>query len=1201
MVNMDFMQNIILAEPSTMALLALGYFMLIIAVVVVLAVILVFFLTRRAKKAEPQAPQPPLHSTIKICPKCSAPMPPDSPEGLCPRCLIALNLATQTEIPGEPGAAKPPPAPPLPVADVAKLFPQLEILECLGRGGMGAVYEARQPRLDRIVALKILSPEKQGNQKFAERFEREARALAKLHHPNIVTVYDFGEADGNFYLLMEFVDGLTLRQLLQTRKLSPPEALAIVPKICEALQYAHEQGIVHRDIKPENILMDKEGRIKIADFGIAKILGDGDGANLTAEQVIGTPHYMSPEQIERPQTVDHRADIYSLGVVFYEMLTGELPLGKFQPPSKKVQIDVRLDEIVLRALEKEPERRYQQASEVKTQVETVANSQGSSTGNVSLRGREYRSEQSIFGWPLIHIAWGIDPATQRPREANGLIAIGSRAKGLMAVGLKAKGLFAVGLEAYGLGAAGLIAGGGIAAGLVAFGISSVGLVAYGITSVGLLAIALLRAVGLVSLANHPIGPVHFAIDAPVFLWLGVPIFAVWIVRLIWSAMRAPGPPASSRRTVSSFVIPAVAILLFIALAIFFESRSPHLSQPGSATLSEADFLQKFDSGQIAHATITRNPTLGGAATITGKYYEADKDGKLVLENGRPVEEPFVTPDAVLTPGMENKLLASPNIDTSIPNPIQTGIGYQFFFVLVAVLFPLGILFLLGAIIFLIWRSLKNDTKRGPPLPSQKTDHFWRWFAVVVLSLFAIPFLIAIVGIIAAIAIPNFVKARERAQAVRQRAIAMDEQQIASQSFYIGQASFPYGDSIEITSVEQAGRKMTVAGHYHLASRDAASINLYITSTNSDSRQNPEQSMEISKGDGDFQLTDTHVVPGLPHVSMYADGRLFASIYFGTKEEAAEESQAKWITIYPAASAEAAPPATNPNAPLPAISPGIRINPATGLPENSTNSSATGLPNLTDALQKAQDLMNQGQYEDSLQAITNYFELSRFDPSQAGSRLFAINDWIELGRRYPKAKQALLELRDTDTQKLLDGEGDFVLFGEVKVINQNLLGNDEACYTLFKAIERRDAHLAGQCYLFVEDQLVAKGEYQTCRKYMGDPEFRLENACNTYHIEVENQARMEKIRQRTMQQIQENDRQHGWTNVPAFTPLDNSKMLEKMTRDRFVGQVRGLIEILVGTRDKADAEKIQRESLAVLDDPRLESAMDDAEENIKNHK
>jgi serine/threonine protein kinase len=322
-----------------------------------------------------------MSESLPKCNRCNAPLPPDAPEGLCPRCLVALNLATQTEVSGEAGppgtiASKPPPASPLPPAEVAKLFPQLQILECLGRGGMGAVYKARQPRLDRLVALKILSPEKQDDPKFAERFEREARALARLSHPNIVTVYDFGETQGNYFLLMEFVDGLTLRQLFQARKLSPPEALNIVPKICEALQYAHEQGIVHRDIKPENILLDKQGRVKIADFGIAKIIGQApkDVSLTGAKDVVGTPHYMAPEQIEKPQTVDHRADIYSLGVVFYEMLTGELPLGKFQPPSacaRGVQIDVRLDEVVLRSLEKEPSRRYQQVSQVKTDVETI--------------------------------------------------------------------------------------------------------------------------------------------------------------------------------------------------------------------------------------------------------------------------------------------------------------------------------------------------------------------------------------------------------------------------------------------------------------------------------------------------------------------------------------------------------------------------------------------------------------------------------------------------------------------------------------------------------------------------------------------------------------------------------------------------------------------------------------------------------------
>ena len=263
---------------------------------------------------------------------------------------------------------------PPPVAELAKLFPQLEILELLGQGGMGAVYKARQPALDRLVALKILPPQTTGDSGFADRFTREARALARLSHPNIVAVHEFGQAGGLHYFVMEYVEGLNLRQLEQAGKLSPREALKIIPQICDALQFAHDEGIVHRDIKPENVMLDKKGRVKVADFGLARILGrEPEDLRLTGTQdVMGTPHYMAPEQLEHPQDVDHRADIYSLGVVFYEMLTGELPMGKFQPPSQKVQVDVRLDEVVLRTLEKEPARRYQHASDVKTRLETIA-------------------------------------------------------------------------------------------------------------------------------------------------------------------------------------------------------------------------------------------------------------------------------------------------------------------------------------------------------------------------------------------------------------------------------------------------------------------------------------------------------------------------------------------------------------------------------------------------------------------------------------------------------------------------------------------------------------------------------------------------------------------------------------------------------------------------------------------------------------
>ena len=265
------------------------------------------------------------------------------------------------------------PIPPLTPEELAPHFPQLEILECLGRGGMGVVYKARQKSLNRLVALKLLAPERADDPQFAERFEQEAQALAALNHPNIVGVHDFGQAGGFYFLLMEFVDGVNLRQAMKAGRFTPEQALAIVPPVCEALQYAHEHGIVHRDIKPENLLLDKEGRVKIADFGIAKIAATRTASGRRRSrnsQPAGTPQYMAPEQKEHRAT-DHRADIYSLGVVLYEMLTGELPATKLQPPSKRVQIDVRLDEIVLRALEKKPELRFATAAEFRTQVEAV--------------------------------------------------------------------------------------------------------------------------------------------------------------------------------------------------------------------------------------------------------------------------------------------------------------------------------------------------------------------------------------------------------------------------------------------------------------------------------------------------------------------------------------------------------------------------------------------------------------------------------------------------------------------------------------------------------------------------------------------------------------------------------------------------------------------------------------------------------------
>ncbi len=313
-------------------------------------------------------------SETRKCPRCDATLPPGTDPDSCPRCLMQVGLEntapgapTMTSY-GQPGRPVPSPE------EIADDFPQLEILEVLGQGGMGVVYKARQKSLDRLVALKLLNVPESFGPDFAERFAREARALASLSHPSIVTVYDSGRAGERYYLMMEFVDGANLHQMIHGNELKSSQALEIVSQICDALQFAHEAGVVHRDIKPENILVDKQGRVKIADFGLAKILDQpGKGPRLTgAYQVMGTTHYMAPEQLERPLEVDHRADIYSLGVVFYELLTGELPIGRFQPPSNKVQVDVRLDDVVLRTLEKEPHLRYQKVSEVRTAVDGIS-------------------------------------------------------------------------------------------------------------------------------------------------------------------------------------------------------------------------------------------------------------------------------------------------------------------------------------------------------------------------------------------------------------------------------------------------------------------------------------------------------------------------------------------------------------------------------------------------------------------------------------------------------------------------------------------------------------------------------------------------------------------------------------------------------------------------------------------------------------
>ncbi len=245
--------------------------------------------------------------------------------GVCPRCFAAFALADD-----EPSQAPPPP-----VLKVGCTFRGLEVVDILGQGGMGIVYRARHVALGRDVALKVLSPKLAADAGFAERFGREAMALASLNHPNIVQVHDSGREGDVCFLVMELVEGVSLRDLMEQGRQPPAQALKIIPQVCDALEYAHHRGIVHRDIKPENILIDRAGTVKIADFGLAKMTKGGSAKLTQTNVVMGTPAYMAPEQYESIRTVDHRADIFSLGVVFYELLTGELPVGAFDPQGRR--------------------------------------------------------------------------------------------------------------------------------------------------------------------------------------------------------------------------------------------------------------------------------------------------------------------------------------------------------------------------------------------------------------------------------------------------------------------------------------------------------------------------------------------------------------------------------------------------------------------------------------------------------------------------------------------------------------------------------------------------------------------------------------------------------------------------------------------------------------------------------------------------
>lgn len=293
-----------------------------------------------------------------LCEKCGAPLLTMMDSPVCGKCLLGGIIRSKKEPDSTTSVVD--------LADVKKLFPEFEVISLLGAGAMGAVYQVRQPKLDRVVAIKIMSPSLYEVPAFISRFEREARAMARLDHPNIVKIYDFGERNGFYYFVMEYVDGSDLRQLMADGGLEKIDALELIPQICEAIQFAHNEGICHRDIKPANILLSIDGRVKITDFGIAKFLTSPADSSLTATgTTIGTFQYMAPERLMDGETDDKRCDVYSLGVVLYQLLTGQLPQGDFPTPSETLpRLNPNLNTAVMKALARDPAQRFGDVTEL---------------------------------------------------------------------------------------------------------------------------------------------------------------------------------------------------------------------------------------------------------------------------------------------------------------------------------------------------------------------------------------------------------------------------------------------------------------------------------------------------------------------------------------------------------------------------------------------------------------------------------------------------------------------------------------------------------------------------------------------------------------------------------------------------------------------------------------------------------------------
>ncbi len=275
-------------------------------------------------------------------------------------------------LPLETNQARPLPVAPAypPPEELTRMMPGGYVFERLiGSGGMGAVYLGKQVNLGRQVAIKIMHRSHGQDYRYSERFRQEAQAMAQLNHPNIVGIHDFGFIGAEYlYFVMEFIHGIDLHQVITSGQMTPDLAMRVIAPVCDALEYAHSRGIVHRDIKPANILLAHDGRVKITDFGLAKRLDQPNAFVTHTNMALGTPDYAAPEQHDALPDIDHRADVYALGVLLYQMLTGTVPRGAWQSPSAHAGTDPRLDGVVVRALMQDRTQRYQSVTDLKRAI-----------------------------------------------------------------------------------------------------------------------------------------------------------------------------------------------------------------------------------------------------------------------------------------------------------------------------------------------------------------------------------------------------------------------------------------------------------------------------------------------------------------------------------------------------------------------------------------------------------------------------------------------------------------------------------------------------------------------------------------------------------------------------------------------------------------------------------------------------------------